>query len=315
MEMLKKTYGDYAIGAFNVFTIEQVAGVFEGASRAKAPIMVAVTPAARLYLDPAVLEGAIRGAALAYPGVEFSVHLDHGDIPHCLSAIRSGFYSSVMIDASHEDFSTNISMTREIVEEAHSRGVSVEAELGVLGGAEDRRFVEERLAGYTDPEQAFEFVERTGCDSLAVAVGTSHGAYKFAGSGRLKMDILGRIQEKLPGFPLVLHGASAVPAGEIERINRAGGRISTKASGVPESQIQEAIRRGVCKINIATDMRLIWARCHREFFRDRPEEFDPLLPGSQYISELAEFVAGKCRMLGSAGRASVGEGTAGSKNF
>lgn len=301
--MLNRAYGRFGVAAFNVFNAEQVMGVFEGAAAANAPILVAITPAARRYIYPWVLEGMIRGAAMVYPDVEFAVHLDHGDVRHCLSGIDSGFYSSVMIDASHEDFEANVSITREIVETAHSMGVSVEAELGVLGGVEDDISVSERMARYTDPEKAVEFVERTGCDSLAVAVGTSHGAYKFAGAGRLEMGILERMQEKLPGFPLVLHGASAVPAMEVERINRAGGKIPLKASGVPDGEIRESIKRGVCKVNIATDMRLIWARRHREFFRDNPEGFDPLIPGKGYIHDLAGFVAEKCEMLGSLGKA------------
>ncbi len=307
IEILKRAYGEFGVGAFNVFNAEQVMGVFEGAATASAPVLVAITPAARRYLYPWVLEGMVRGAAKAYPDVEFAVHLDHGDYMHCLSSIDSEFYSSVMFDASREDFEQNVNLTREIVEKAHPAGVSVEAELGVLGGVEDGLSVSEKKARYTDPAKAVEFVERTGCDSLAVAVGTSHGAYKFKGSGSLEMDILDELREKLPGFPLVLHGASAVPRREVDRINRAGGNLSAKASGVPDEQVREAIRRGVCKVNIATDMRLIWARRHREFFRDNPDGFDPVVPGKGYINDLAEFVAEKCEMLGSSGRARLSE--------
>ncbi len=303
IEILKRAYGEFGVGAFNVFNAEQVTGVFEGAARASSPVLVAITPAARRYLYPWILEGLVRGAARAYPDVEFAVHLDHGDSIHCRSAIDSEFYSSVMIDASHENFERNIAITREIVDLAHPAGVAVEAELGILGGVEDDISVSARKARFTDPARAAEFVEKTGCDSLAVAVGTSHGAYKFEGSGSLELEILDRLREILPGFPLVLHGASAVPRQEVERINRAGGKLSVKASGVPDEQVKEAIKRGVCKINIATDMRLIWARRHREFFRDDPGAFDPVLPGKGYISDLAEFVADKCEMLGSSGRA------------
>lgn len=305
VEILKRAYGEFGVAAFNVFNAEQVTGVFEGAARAASPVLVAITPAARRYLYPWVLEGLVRGAARAYPDVEFAVHLDHGDSIHCRSAIDSEFYSSVMIDASHESFERNIAITREIVKLAHPAGVAVEAELGILGGVEDDISVSARKARYTDPSRAAEFVEKTGCDSLAVAVGTSHGAYKFEGSGSLELEILDGLRELLPGFPLVLHGASAVPHQEVERINRAGGRLSVKASGVPDDQVKEAIKRGVCKINIATDMRLIWARRHREFFRDDPGAFDPVLPGKSYINDLAEFVAEKCTMLGSSGRALV----------
>ena len=303
--ILKRAYGEFGIGAFNVFNAEQVTGVFEGAATARAPVLVAITPAARRYLYPWVLEGMVRGAAKVYPDVEFSVHLDHGDYMHCLSCIDSEFYSSVMFDASHEEFELNVNLTREIVEKAHAGGVSVEAELGVLGGVEDDISISEKRARYTDPVKAVEFVERTGCDSLAVAVGTSHGAYKFKGSGSLEMDILDELKERLPGFPLVLHGASAVPRREVERINSAGGKLSVKASGVPDKQVKEAIKRGVCKVNIATDMRLIWARSHREFFRDKPEGFDPAVPGKGYMNDLAAFVAEKCEMLGSSGKSAV----------
>lgn len=302
IDILRRAYGNYGVGAFNVFNAEQVSGVFEGAARAGAPVLVAITPAARRYLFPWVLEGMVLGASRAYPDVEFAVHLDHGDTLHCLSAIDSGFYSSVMIDASHEDFETNISATREIVLRAHDAGVSVEAELGVLAGIEDDIAIREGESRYTDPGKAAEFVERTGCDSLAVAVGTSHGAYKFQGEGSLRLDLLEELQASIPDFPLVLHGASAVPAGEVERINKSGGKLTVGASGVPDSQIKEAVKKGVCKINIATDMRLVWARCHREFFQRCPEGFDPIVPGREYIDELAEFVAGKCKLLGSAGK-------------
>ena len=305
IELMKRGYGQFAVAAFNVFNAEQVTGVFEGAARSCSPVLVAITPAARRFLYPWILEGMVRGAARAYPDVEFAVHLDHGDLLHCRSAIDSGFYSSVMIDASHEDFERNISMTKEIADLAHAAGVGVEAELGVVGGVEDDISVSAKRARFTDPEKAVEFVERSGCDSLAVAVGTSHGAYKFEGAGSLEMEILEELGRKLPGFPLVLHGASAVPLDEVSRINQAGGKLSVKASGVPDDQVKQAVKRGVCKVNIATDMRLIWARRYREFFRDNPEKFDPIAPGANYINDLAGFVAGKCEMLGSAGKALI----------
>ncbi len=305
IEILNRAYGEFGVGAFNVFNAEQVTGVFEGAARSASPVLIAITPAARRYLYPWILEGMVRGAARAYPDVEYAVHLDHGDSLHCRSAIDSGFYSSVMIDASHQEFEQNISMTREIVELAHASGITVEAELGVVGGVEDDISISAKKARFTDPEKAAEFVERSGCDSLAVAVGTSHGAYKFEGAGSLEMGILDELAAGLPGFPLVLHGASAVPLDEVEKINDAGGNLSVKASGVPDDQVREAVKRGVCKVNIATDMRLIWARSYREFFRDNPEGFDPVLPGKEYINCLADFVAGKCAMLGSAGKAAM----------
>jgi len=231
------------------------------------------------------------------------VHLDHGDEAACIEAIGSGQFSSVMIDASHLRFEQNIQTTRRISEAAHVRGISVEAELGQLQGVEDEMSVETKEAILTDPMKAAEFVQRSGCDSLAVAVGTSHGAYKFSGGQRLHLERLKEVQERLPGFPLVLHGASAVPAQEIERINAAGGKLDTTASGVTASDLKEAIRLGVTKVNIGTDGRLIWTRVHREFFRDNPGEFNFMAPGRTYMSEYAASVAQKCEQLGAVGMA------------
>jgi fructose-bisphosphate aldolase class II len=208
-----------------------------------------------------------------------------------------------MIDASHFPFEENVAMTRRIVERAHASGIAVEAELGQLRGVEDGMEVSARDAILTDPKQAAEFVERTGCDSLAVAIGTSHGAYKFAGKQRLHLDRLAEIHQRLPGVPLVLHGGSAVPESEVERINAAGGRLEKSASGVSEKEVLEAIALGVAKINIGTDGRLIWTRVHREFFQQSPKEFDFIPPGRIYMEEYAAFVAAKCERLGSAGKA------------
>ena len=202
-----------------------------------------------------------------------------------------------MIDASHESFEENIRITSEIVAKAHAKGIAVEAELGVLSGVEDHISIEEKHALYTDPRQAEEFVHRTGCDSLAVAAGTSHGAYKFSGGQGLQLNILAEIQQRIPGFPLVLHGASAVPCEEVNRINLAGGKIREDAKGADDLELLEAIRYGVCKINIATDMRLIWTRIHREFFRDTPELFDMVVPGRAYMNALETFVSQKCTFL------------------
>jgi len=303
-QLFRASYGHYGIGAFNIFSAEQVQAVFRGAQRSKSPVILQITPVARDYLRPEILHGMIRGAQEVYPDVVYSVHLDHGNRTHCLGAIESGFYSSVMIDASEEAFEANVAVTRGIVDKAHAHGIAVEAELGVLGGIEDDILVEENEARYTDPECAVEFVSRTGCDSLAVAIGTSHGAYKFSGNARLKIEILEAIKCKLSGFPLVLHGASAVPADEVKKINAAGGELCLSAAGVPESQIKEAIAMGVCKINIATDMRLIWTRVHREFFKATPDKFDMVVPGTDYMNALSLFVAEKCELLGAAGQAS-----------
>ena len=202
-----------------------------------------------------------------------------------------------MIDASHEPFERNIALTKEITERAHDRGIAVEAELGVLAGIEDVGDSASGKAHCTDPDQAAEFVERSGCDSLAVAVGTSHGAYKFKGDASLNLDVLGRIQKALPGFPLVLHGASSVPEREVARINNAGGTLKTDARGISAGELQSAIRTGVVKINIATDMRLLWTRVCREFFLATPDLFDPVIPGKRYMEELKHLVKQKCQEL------------------
>ncbi len=297
-DILHEAYGKYGIAALNVFNAEQVHGVLAGASDAGVPVIVQLTPAARAYMIPKVLEGMIAAAAEIYGGARFSVHLDHGDASSCVSAIESGFYDSVMIDASREDYERNISVTSEIVKRAHDKGIFVEAELGILGGKEDDIVVDSGRAKYTDPDEAAEFVSRTGCDSLAVAAGTSHGAYKFKGNSGLNLGVLRQIQRLLPvAFPLVLHGASAVPEAEISRINDAGGKLKPEAAGIPRSDILKAVSLGVTKINIATDMRLIWARVHREFFGRSPELFDPILPGKTYMEELRIFVREKCRSL------------------
>jgi fructose-bisphosphate aldolase, class II len=292
-ELFAHAYGHYAVAAFNVFNAEQVRGVFRGASEVGVPVIIQITPAARRYMSPELLHGMVRGAEAVYPGAMIGVHLDHGDTEHCMSAIESGFYNSVMIDASHEPFEQNVSLTKAVVERAHEKGIAVEAELGVLSGVEDDRV--SRSSRFTDPHQASDFVQRTGCDSLAVAVGTSHGAYKFKGDTGLDLDVLGRIQKGLPRFPLVLHGASGVPPEEIQRINRAGGRLEEGAKGVKPEEIRLAIRHGVSKVNIATDMRLLWSRVHREFFTETPAQFDPVVPGKRYMEELTTLVKQKCQ--------------------
>jgi fructose-bisphosphate aldolase, class II len=296
-QLYEKAYGNYGIGAFNVFNAEQVHGVFRGAMVSGTSVIIQVTPVARDYMRHEILRAMITAAEIIYPEAEFTVHLDHGNYVHCMAAIESGGYNSIMIDASHEPFEENIRVTKEIVERAHDRGIAVEAELGLLSGIEDHISVDTENSFYTNPKQAKEFVERTGCDSLAVAVGTSHGAYKFSGSAGIQLNILKQIQLHLPGFPLVLHGASAVLDDEVKRINLAGGRLKADAKGTDAQELLQAIKMGVCKINIATDMRLIWTRVHREFFLNEPEKFDMVVPGKQYMDELEKFVSEKCLFL------------------
>jgi len=206
-----------------------------------------------------------------------------------------------MIDASHAPFEENIAITKRVVDAAHAKGIVVEAELGQLGGVEEHVQVSEADAKLTDPNQAREFVDRTGCDSLAVAIGTSHGAFKFSGSQSLHFNVLSEIQKRLPGFPLVMHGSSSVPQEEVARINAAGGKIAG-AKGVDATQFRQAATLGVTKINIDTDGRLVWTRVHREFFRDYPEKFDLRDPGKIFMKEYANFIAQKNDYLGSAGQ-------------
>ncbi len=303
-KLFKKCYGKYAIAAVNVFTMEQVHGLFRAGERANAPFLVQITPVARNYAHTLMLSAMIDAASKIYPKAVYAVHLDHGNEEHALEAIVSNKYNSVMIDASHDDFETNVKRTRKIVDEAHKKDIVVEAELGVLSGVEDDIAIDEKLAKYTKPSEVEKFVQLTQCDSLAVAVGTSHGAYKFSGGQGIQFDILEEIQQRLPNFPIVLHGGSAVNEEEIKRINRAGGRLTESTAGVAPEEIVKSIKYGVCKINIATDTRLLWTRIHREFFKDSPELFDPIIPGKKYIEAYEAFMVEKFDLLNATNRAS-----------
>jgi len=300
-KLFEAAYGNYAIGAYNINNLEQTMGLFRGNLDSQAPFIVQLSKGARSYTNKVMLEGLIRSADEIFPESIFAVHLDHGDEETCYDCIASGFYSSVMIDASMYDFEENIAITSRVVEAAHAKGLVVEAELGQLGGVEEHITVAEDKAKLTDPDQAKEFVERTGCDSLAVAIGTSHGAFKFTGSQGLHFDVIAEIQKRLPGFPLVMHGSSSVPQEEVERINAAGGDLKG-AKGVDASQFKRAATLGVTKVNIDTDGRLVWTRVHREMFRDHPEVFDLRKPGKIFMAEYAKFIAEKNEYLGSAGQ-------------
>jgi fructose-bisphosphate aldolase class II len=279
-------------------------GLFRGNLDSKAPFIIQISKGARSYTHKRMLEGLIRAADEIFPEAIFAVHLDHGDEETCYDCINSGFYSSVMVDASKEDFETNVAITKRVVEAAHARKIVVEAELGQLGGVEEHIKVEEGSAKLTDPAQAKEFVEKTGCDSLACAIGTSHGAFKFSGSQSLHFEVLEEIQKRLPGFPLVMHGSSSVPQEEVERINKAGGSLKG-ARGVDENQFKRASELGVTKVNIDTDGRLVWTRVHREYFLAHPEEFDLRPIGKVFMGEYARFIAHKNEKLGSAGQLEV----------
>ena len=300
-ELFKLAYGRFAVGAYNINNMEQALGLFQGCIKSKAPMIIQISKGARKYANPIMIEAIIRGAAEIYPEAVFAVHIDHGDEATCYSAIDSGFYSSVMIDASHAPFDENVAITRRVVERAHARGISVEAELGQLGGVEENIAVDEANAFLTDADDARRFVELTGCDSLAVAIGTSHGAYKFKSKQGLHFDRLAQIQARLSGFPLVMHGSSSVPQEEVQRINAAGGKLDPSARGVDEAEFARAVPLGVTKINIDTDGRLVWCRVHREHFCDHPEDFDLRPPGKVFVAAYADFIAHKNEKLGSAG--------------
>jgi fructose-bisphosphate aldolase, class II len=300
-KLFAAAYGKYAIGAYNINNLEQTMGLFRGNLESQAPFILQISKGARGYTHKNMLEGLIRSADEVFPESIFAVHLDHGDEETCYDCIDSGFYSSVMIDASHEEFDENIAITKRVVDYAHAKGVVVEAELGMLGGVEEHVAVDEADAKLTDPNQAKEFVARTGVDSLACAIGTSHGAFKFTGTQGLRFDVLKEIQVRLPGFPLVMHGSSSVPQEEVARINTAGGKL-LGAKGVDADQFAEAATLGVTKINIDTDGRLVWTRVHREFFTEKPENFDLRPPGKVFMAAYADFIAGKNVKLGSAGQ-------------
>jgi fructose-bisphosphate aldolase class II len=299
--LFEHCYGKYAVGGYNINNAEQLMGLFQGCMDSQAPFIIQISKGARSYTDKRILEGMIRAADEIFPDAVFAVHLDHGNEEACIDCIESGFYSSVMIDASHAPFEQNVAITRKIVDLAHARGVAVEAELGQLGGVEEDISVSEDDAHLTNPEEAKAFIEQSGCDSLACAFGTSHGAYKFSGSQGLHFEVITGVQKLVPGFPLVMHGSSSVPQDEVQRINAAGGALKG-AKGVDEAEISKAGTMGVCKVNIDTDGRLVWCRVHREHFRDNPENFDLRPPGKVFMAEYATYIAHKNEVLGSAGK-------------
>ncbi|MBC8135528.1 MAG: ketose-bisphosphate aldolase [Fibrella sp.] len=300
-KLFAHAYGKYALGAYNINNSEQIMGLFRGCIDSKAPFIIQISKGARGYTDKRMLEAMIRAAADIFPDAVFAVHLDHGDEQTCYECIESGFYSSVMIDASHDPFEENVAATKRVVTAAHAKGISVEAELGMLGGVEEDIAVDEKNANLTDPEEAKEFVAQSGCDSLACAIGTSHGAYKFAGGQGIHFDRVKAIQDLLPGVPLVMHGSSSVPQEEVERINAAGGTLKG-AKGVDANQYLPAAKLGVCKVNIDTDGRLVWTRVHREFFQEKTSEFDLRPPGKIFMAEYAKIISSRNVLLCSAGQ-------------
>ena len=299
-EMFAKAYnGGYAVGAFNVNNMEIVQGITEAASELKAPLILQVSKGARAYANHTYLIKLVE-AAVIETGLPIALHLDHGNsFELCKSCIDGGF-TSVMIDASSKSFEENIALTRQVVEYAHDHGVVVEAELGTLAGIEDEVKVAAHAASYTRPEEVEEFVAKTGCDSLAIAIGTSHGAYKFTADQctrnekgilvppPLRFDVLEEVSKRLPGFPIVLHGSSSVPQNFVKMINENGGQMPD-AVGIPEEQLRKAATMSVCKINIDSDLRLAMTGTIREFFNAHPDKFDPreyLKPARSAIKEM-----------------------------
>jgi len=297
--MIPARRGGYAVGAFNVNNLEAVLAVAEAAAEEKSPAIVAVTPSAIKYAGLPYVSKIVRTAAETTP-VPLSLHLDHGeDLETASKCIDSGF-TSVMIDGSHLEFEENITLTKRVVETAHPRGIPVEAELGRLAGVEEST-VEEKEAILTDPEAAGEFAKRTNVDALAVAIGTSHGAYKFKGEPRLDFERLRLISEKVTQ-PLVLHGASSIPAGIIEKAAKYGAELGG-AKGIPEDHIQKAISLGIAKINIDTDLRLAFTATVRETLANFPKEFDPRKILGPAKDAMKQVIKGKMRLFGSSGKA------------
>jgi len=303
-EMFKKAYeGGYAIGAFNVNNMEIIQGITEAAKEVNAPLILQVSAGARKYAKHTYLMKLIE-AAVIETDLPIAVHLDHGDSFEICKACIDGGFTSVMIDASHLPFEENIKLTKQVVDYAHPRGVVVEAELGRLAGVEDNVKVAEHEAIYTDPAEVEEFVSRTGVDSLAIAIGTSHGAYKFKGEPKLRFDILEEVQRRLPGFPIVLHGASSVIPEYVETINKYGGQMPG-AKGVPEEMLRKAASMAVCKINIDSDLRLAMTATIRKVFAENPGEFDPRKYLGPAREEIKKIVKHKLiNVLGCAGKAS-----------
>ena len=315
-EMFRKAYdGGYAIGAFNVNNMEIVQGITEAAREVHAPMILQVSKGARAYANHTYLVKLVEAAVIECPEIPIALHLDHGpDFETCKSCIDGGF-TSVMIDASSKPFEENIAITKKVVEYAHDHGVVVEAELGTLAGVEDDVKVSAEDSSYTHPEEVEEFVSKTGCDSLAIAIGTSHGAYKFTPAQctrnekgilvppPLRFDVLEEVSKRLPGFPIVLHGSSSVPQEYVKMINEHGGKMPD-AIGIPEEELRHAAELSVCKINIDSDLRLTMTGTIRKFFEEHPDKFDPreyLKPARANIKDLVRHKL--IHVLGCAGKA------------
>ena len=300
-EMFKKAYdGGYAVGAFNVNNMELLQAIADAGHEERAPLILQVSSGARKYARREYLTHLVRAAVETYPDLPIALHLDHGDtFELCQACVDDGF-SSIMIDASHFPFDENVALTKKVVEYAHQRNVPVEAEIGKLTSTSDEPGAQESV--YTDPDEAKRFVELTGCDSLAISIGTSHGAYKFKGEPTLDFPRLERIQALLPGFPIVLHGASSVPPALVEICNKYGGALPG-TRGVPEEFLAKAAKMAVCKINVDTDLRIALTGAIRKAFAENPSEFDPRKYLGPARDAVKQVVKGKVKLFGCAGQA------------
>ena len=299
MELMMDAYkGGYAIGAFNVNNMEITQGIVAAHAAKKAPLILQISSGARKYANTDMLIDIIKSLSRQYPELPIIIHQDHGaNFEVCKSAIEAGF-NSVMIDASHENLKENIRITKEVVDYAHGKGAIVEAELGRLGGIEEHVSVDEKEARLTDPDEAVQFIKESGCDTLACAIGTSHGAYKFSSDGKVDIDRVKKLTEVLPEVPLVMHGSSSVPQEYVAMINQYGGDLAG-ARGVDESTISEAVKYGISKVNIDTDLRIVMTAVIRKVFQENPKEFDPRKYLGPARDEIQKMVEHKIDVLGS----------------
>jgi fructose-bisphosphate aldolase, class II len=305
-KMFKMAYNNgYAIGAFNVYNMEITQAIVSAAAEENSPLILQILRVTREYVDMSYLRPFIDAVIARNPGIPIALHLDHGDSYElCKQCVDEGF-SSVMIDASHLPFAQNVALTKRVVDYAHAHGAAVEAELGRIGGIEEnvggatRDDIKKNL---TDPDEVVEFVEKTNCDSLAVACGTSHGAYKFKSEPKLAFDVLAAVSERLPGFPLVMHGSSSVPEHFKKLINKYGGNMSD-ARGVPEEAVSRAAKMAVCKVNVDTDLKMAMTAKIRQIFVEKPSEIDPMNYLGAARDIIKETVKHKLRVLGCAGKA------------
>ncbi|WP_457558225.1 class II fructose-bisphosphate aldolase [Candidatus Harpocratesius sp.] len=302
LSMMKKAMNsDYAIGAFNVNNMEITQAIVEAHAVKNAPLILQLSSGARKYANTKMLVDIIKSMEAQYPDLPIIIHQDHGaSLDVCSSAIDAGF-NSVMIDASAEEFEENIRITKEVVDFAHAKNVIVEAELGQLGGIEEHVSVDEKDAHLTDPDEAVEFIARTGADTLACAIGTSHGAFKFSSDGKVDVDLVQKLTKVLPNTPLVMHGSSSVPQEYVKIVNKYGGDLAG-ARGVDESTISEAVKYGVAKVNIDTDLRLVMTAMIRKVFMEDPKAFDPRKYLGPARDEIQKMVEHKIDVLGSANR-------------